>query len=35
MMDASVRFMKNSVNYNVYLATGTMAGGEVIDETAF
>jgi len=34
-MDGSVRFIKNSINYNTWHAIGSKDGGEVIDSAAF
>ena len=33
-MDGSVKFVKTTINYNAWLAIGTMAGGEVISADA-
>ena len=33
-MDGSVRFVKTTINYNTWLAIGTIAGGEVISADA-
>ena len=34
-IDGSVRFTKNSVNYNTWLAISSIAGGEVVSADAF
>ena len=33
-MDGSVKFIKNSINYNTWYAVGTHNGGEVISADA-
>jgi hypothetical protein len=35
MLDGSVKFIKNSVNYNTWFALGTHAGNEVISSDAY
>jgi prepilin-type N-terminal cleavage/methylation domain-containing protein/prepilin-type processing-associated H-X9-DG protein len=35
MMDGSVKFIKNSVNYNTWLALGSVAGGETISSDSY
>ena len=35
MTDGSVKFMKNSIAYNIWMALGTRANGEVISSDAY